>query len=147
VGAPPVRRILLWTAAGLLGLGVTLQFFPAETTNPAVVSNIDAPPEIDAILRRSCYDCHSHESRWPWYSRVAPVSWWVVDHVRHARADLNFSRWPTFDPQAQQDALDAIAEKVADDEMPLPSYLILHRDARLSEADRETLVRWAREGF
>jgi len=137
-------RWLLWIGAGLLAVFVGLQFFGVERTNPPVMSDIGAPAEIDAILRRACYDCHSHETRWPWYSRIAPVSWWVVDHVDHGRGDLNFSKWPVFDFEEQDHALRDIEEQIVKGEMPLRSYLILHGEARLSDADRELLLRWAR---
>jgi len=136
-------RWLRWIGAGLLVVFLGLQFVPVERTNPHVMSDIKAPPEIDAILRRACYDCHSHETRWPWYSRIAPVSWWVADHVEHGRSDLNFSMWPVFDFEEQDLAMGDIEEQIRKGEMPLPSYLILHRDARLSDADRELLLRWA----
>ena len=136
-------RWLRWIGAGLLVIFLGLQFVPVERTNPHVMSDIKAPPEIDAVLRRACYDCHSHETRWPWYSRIAPVSWWVVDHVEHGRGDLNFSMWPVFDFEEQDLAMGDIEEQIRKGEMPLPSYLILHRDARLSDADRELLLRWA----
>ena len=100
---------------------------------------------MKAILRRACYDCHSHETHWPWYSRIAPISWWVVEHVDHGRGDLNFSEWPNFDFEAQQIEFLDIAEQVENGEMPLPNYLILHRDARLSDEDRRILLEWTGE--
>lgn len=139
-----MKRWAVGTAALLAaGLGL-LQFFPAERSNPPVEWEIDPPAEVGAILRRACYDCHSHTTRWPWYSRVAPVSWWVTDHVEHARRDLNFSRWPLFDFEARGLALRSIEEQIKTEQMPLPSYLILHTEARLSEDDRRILVEWAR---
>lgn len=122
---------------------MALQLVPVERSNPPIRSDVDAPAEVEAILRRACYDCHSHETRWPWYSYVAPVSWFVVDHVKHGRGDLNFSDWPAFDFEAQDLALSDVREQITKGEMPLPSYLILHRDARLSEDDRAVLLEWA----
>jgi len=122
---------------------VLLQFFRVERTNPPVVSEIQAPPEVREILRRSCYDCHSHETRWPWYSRVAPMSWLVADHVEHARGDLNFSDWPVSDSEAQEHVFEEIREEVGEGEMPLASYLVMHPRARLSDEERDLLMRWA----
>jgi hypothetical protein len=138
-----LRRFLRWALLGLVVAFALLQLKQVEHTNPAVQSEIDAPPEVRAILRRSCYDCHSHETRWPWYSYVAPTSWFVADHVEHARGDLNFSDWPRFDFEEQEHALEEIHEQISKGEMPLASYLLVHRDARLSEADKATLLRWA----
>jgi hypothetical protein len=138
------RRILPWAA---LGLGVTflaLQFVPVDRINPPVEMNVDAPPEVESILRNSCYDCHSHETNWPWYSSIAPLSWWIADHVEHGRKDLNFSCWPTFDFVEQGTALEDIEEQITKDEMPLRSYRILHPEARLTDDDRKILLDWAR---
>ena len=137
------RRYVYWILGVLAVLFVALQFRTVERTNPPVVANVDAPPEVEALLRRACYDCHSHETHWPWYSRVAPVSWWVVDHVEHGRRDLNFSDWPLFDFEAQDIEFIDIREQVANGEMPLASYTLLHPAARLSDAERALLVRWA----
>jgi len=142
-----VRRVSRRFAVGtLVALGVGLaaiQLVPVERTNPEVEWDVDAPREVARILRRSCYDCHSHETRWPWYSRVAPLSWWIVSHVREGRGDLNFSTWPALDLEAQELAFEDIAKQVSRGEMPLASYLILHPGARLSDDDRDALLRWA----
>jgi hypothetical protein len=138
------RRLLRWIVLGLVALFVLVQFVPVERANPPVVSEVAASAEVRAILKRSCYDCHSHETRWPWYSRVAPVSWWVVSHIDEARGDLNFSEWPSLDFELQELAFRDIEQQIVKGEMPLWSYTLVHRDARLSEAERAALLRWAR---
>jgi hypothetical protein len=120
-----------------------LQLFPVERTNPPVHTAVVAPPEVLAVLRRSCFDCHSHETRWPWYSYVNPVAWYVADHVHEARGELNFSAWPAGDPGALDHAFEEIQEVIEEGEMPLTSYLLLHWGAGLSEQDRRLLVEWA----
>jgi hypothetical protein len=132
--------------AALAALFLVAQLFPAERSNPPVVWNVECPAEVRAILAQACFDCHSHETRWPWYSRIVPVSWWVVGHVEDARSDLNFSDWPAFDLPAQEDALRAIEKQIEQDRMPLRSYRLLHRGARLGPKEREILLRWARSG-
>ena len=144
-----LSRGKLWLRGVLLGTGlifVVLQFFTVERTNPPVISDVQAPDDVMQILHAACYDCHSHETRWPWYSYVAPVSWWVVDHVEHARGDLNFSEWPAFDFEAQEHALQDIHEQITKGEMPLKSYMRMHPQARLDQAQRDLLLRWAAEG-
>ena len=129
-----------------LGLVVALgiiQLIPVERTNPPVLADVHAPAEVQAILRGACYDCHSHETRWPWYSRVAPVSWMVTHHVKEGRGDLNFSDWPRLDFEEQEHAFKDIREQITKGKMPLRGYTWMHREARLSEAQRAALVAWA----
>ena len=137
------HSLLRWVALGLGVVFLALQFVPVDRVNPPIERNVDAPGEVERILRRACYDCHSHETRWPWYSHVAPLSWWIADHVEPGRGDLNFSQWPTFDFVEQGLALEDIEEQIRKGEMPLRSYLILHSEARLTQEDRETLLDWA----
>ncbi len=118
------------------------QFRQPDRTNPPLRSDVDAPPEVAEILRRACYDCHSHETDWRWYSYIAPVSWWVADHVEHGRSDLNFSDWPMFDFEAIEQSMSDIDEQLEQDEMPLKSYLIMHPEARLTEDEKTIIRRW-----
>jgi hypothetical protein len=124
---------------------VVLQLVPTQRTNPPIGAHLQAPAEIEAVLRKACYDCHSHETRWPWYSYVAPVSWWVVRHVERGRGDLNFSQWPVLNAQDEAWHFHDIEQQLAERKMPLRSYTILHRNARLDDAERELLMLWSRE--
>jgi hypothetical protein len=134
---------VLWIAVAVLAVFGGIQFVPTTRTNPPVQSDVTAPAAVKAILRDACYDCHSNETRWPWYSRVAPVSWLVTDHVNEGREDLNFSEWPVFDFEEQALAFKDIREQVSGKKMPLRSYRILHSEARLSDAQRDTILQWA----
>lgn len=136
----------------LLALGlafIVIQFFGPAKTNPPVdeTKTIAAggpmPTEIAIVLERACYDCHSNQTRWPWYSNVAPVSWFVIGHVNDARKHLNFSEWATYNPKRMKRKLEEIKEEVEEGAMPLPSYLPLHPDAKLSPADVQALGTWA----
>lgn len=140
MSAKSIRRALI----GGVVLFVGIQFVPVDRTNPPVVTELEAPDPVLAVLRRACYDCHSHETRWPWYSRVAPMAWLVADHVHEGRGDLNFSEWPAFDFEEVEEAGEDIRKQVEKGKMPLPSYLLLHPEARLSEADRRILIDWTR---
>ncbi len=137
------RRARLLRLAGwlLLAAFAAAQAVPVERSNPPVVADLPAPPDVHALLHRACYDCHSHETRWPWYSGVAPASWMVADHVREGRAELDFSRWSPAADRASK-ALRGGAELVAEGEMPPASYVALHPEARLSPAERSRLVAW-----
>jgi hypothetical protein len=132
--------ILGTAAVALLGA----QLVPVERTNPGVESEIPAPDSVREILRRSCYDCHSHETRWPWYSRVAPLSWLIRRDVTHAQEHLNFSTWNRYDPDEQREHFEEIAEEIEESAMPLWYYLPLHPEARLSDPDRAALIAWSR---
>lgn len=126
-------------------------FINPRLTNPPVQPGHDllasnAPPaEIVSLLRNACYDCHSDETKWPWYSHVAPISWWLVDHVESGRKRLNFSNWPYDDPKRAAKRWRSMGEAVADGDMPLPSYLKGHPEARLTTAQRDAFAKFAEE--
>lgn len=130
------------TGAAVLAVAVGIQLVPVDRSNPPVQRTIDAPEDVERVLRRSCYDCHSNETDWPWYSRVAPASWLVADDVHEAREDMNFSEWPD-DPDDATDLIEEIGEQVESGAMPLDSYLWLHSEARLSEEERQLLIDWS----
>lgn len=120
---------------------VAIQFVPVVRSNPPVEDDIKTPKAVDAILRRSCYDCHSHETRWPWYSYVAPVSWLVAKDVEEGREAVNFSLWG----QGEQE-VDEIVEEVKEGKMPMKIYLPTHPEARLSPKDVAVLEKWLEDG-
>ena len=130
--------------AGVLALAfAAIQFVPVERSNPPVEEEVPAPDDVRGILRRSCYDCHSNETAWPWYSRVAPLSWLVARDVEEGREHLNFSTWNRLDQGARAHALEEAWEEVDEGEMPLWFYLPLHPSANLSDDDRARLRAWA----
>ena len=131
-------------AAAAIAVAALIQFVPVRRDNPPVRTEVEAPRPVKAILERSCYDCHSHRTRWPWYSHVAPVSWLVAHDVHEGRDEVNFSDWPAFDFEKQDDLLKHIAKQVDRKKMPLPIYLSMHPGARLSEEERRIVVDWAR---
>ncbi len=135
------KRTGLVAAAAL----VAIQFVPVERTNPPVESDLQAPAELKALLRRSCYDCHSNETRWPWYARVAPVSWLVADDVKEGRREVNFSEWNRFTGARRDRKLKEIVEEVEQNKMPQWYYVILHPAAKLSAEDKKTIIRWAKQ--
>ncbi len=130
---------------GVVVLLVAIQFWPIDRSAPPVTGEIEAPPEVMAILETSCFDCHSSETTWPWYSRIAPVSIWIARHVEQGRGDLDLSNWAEYSSDRADHKLEELIEMVEADEMPLPSYLILHRDARLTPEQKDVLLRWAEE--
>ncbi len=146
-------KTLKTIATILIILFIAAQFVRPDRTNPPVDPQQDVhaaaqvPPEVSAILKRSCFDCHSNETVWPWYSNITPVNWWMVkSHVEHARGHYNFSTWAAIPAKDQDHVLDEICEEVEAGAMPLPSYLILHGDARLSEQDKQAICAWTKAG-
>lgn len=131
----------------LLGLGavvVLAQLVRPSQTNPPVTGAIQAPPEVAKLLERSCNDCHSNLTRWPWYSQVVPVSWLVTRDVNDARKHLNFSEWEGYEAGRKLKKFKEIVEEVEEGEMPMAIYLPLHPEAKLTDAERTLLVEWAR---
>jgi hypothetical protein len=146
-----VKKRLKWIAGIALAVFALLQLTNIARTNPTVISGHDLfstnapPPQIAAMLRGACYDCHSYETHWPWYGHVAPVSWWLDGHVRDARDRLNFSEWPHDDPQRQAKKWNRVSDSVRDGDMPLPSYMRIHKIARLTDEQRKELADWAEQ--
>lgn len=132
--------------AGLVVVAFALaQLVPVERENPPVETEVPVTPEARAVLTRACFDCHSNQVVWPWYSRVAPVSWLVAKDVREGRAELNYSTWSRYDAKKQRKLLKETLKEVDEGEMPLWIYLVGHPEARISAADREVLQRWVDE--
>jgi len=134
------RKLFNITFVSLLVVFIGIQLVPVERANPPVTSPLQAPAEVDAILRRSCYDCHSNETQWPWYSYVAPVSWLVAYDVEEGREELNFSHWDRYADDAHM--REEIIEEIVEGEMPLPIYLITHRNAGVEAGEVEILRNW-----
>jgi hypothetical protein len=144
-----IQKILKWTAIALVVVFAALQFIRPARTNPPVdesrtiSAHTRITPEVAAILDRSCNDCHSNQTRWPWYSNIAPVSWFVVGHVNEGREEMNFSDWAQYSRDERDRYLKKICREVQQGAMPLPSYLRLHHEAKLSSEDVKTLCDWA----
>jgi hypothetical protein len=100
------------------------------------------PAHVMQVLRRSCYDCHSDSTVYPWYARIQPVGWWLSGHIEKARRQLDFDQFATYRPARQHLKFDNIIDQIQQDAMPLPSYLIMHRDARLTPGEKEEVIRW-----
>ena len=137
-----MKKLLLGVVIGLILGFVGIQFIPVEQTNPPVTSDIPTSPEVKAILKRACYDCHSNETVYPWYSRIAPVSWLAAHDVFKGREELNFSTWGKYSTKAQAEHMHESWETVTEGEMPPWYYTVLHGEARLSAEDRQVLRTW-----
>jgi hypothetical protein len=141
--------VFKWVLIAVACLLVLAQFKRPAQTNPvtdssqALEAHVQLDPKVAAILDRSCNDCHSNKTRWPWYANVAPVSWFVIDHVDHGRSHLNFAEWGKYTREEQKTHLGQFCELVTEGWMPLSSYTPLHRDAKLSDEDKNLICDWA----
>lgn len=137
-----MKRILV----ALLALVLIMQFFRIDKTNPAVVASEDfiaitqPDAETTSILKRACYDCHSNTTVYPWYSNIAPVSWWLKHHVNEGREELNFSKWGSFSDKKKDHKLEECIELVKEGEMPLESYTWSHKEAVLTMDEKAKLT-------
>src|SRR6266566_3490941 len=142
-------RVLKWVLIVGAGVFVLAQFARSAKTNPAtdesqtINARLQVTPQVAAIFDRSCGDCHSNKTRWPWYSNVAPVSWFVIDHVNEGRRNLNFSEWGRYTKRDTDGLFKQICQEVKSGSMPLSSYTPLHPGSKLSPEDVKTLCDWA----
>lgn len=139
-------KILKWSAAGVAAVFLPLQLAQPARTNPPVKDDFlkatGAPPEVAGLFRAACYDCHSDETRWPWYSHVAPVSWLVASDVNRGRRHVNFSEWPVTNAELARKKVEEMGDEIDDGDMPLKKYTLIHKDARLTDEQRDELTSW-----
>lgn len=133
---------------GLLVLLIVIQVFRIDKTNPPadpskdLVVLMQPPPHIAVMLKESCYDCHSNATTYPWYTNVAPVSWWIKNHINDGRKHLNFSTWGNYTTRKADHKLEECVEMTEEGEMPMYSYTVLHGKAKLSKEQQAQLVSW-----
>jgi hypothetical protein len=137
-----MKKYVRYALIALVAFLVVAQLIPLNRDNPPVTAEIDAPKEVKDILKRSCYDCHSNQVVYPWYSYVAPVSWLVVHHVNEGRHELNFSTFESYSAKRKQKKLHETWEEISEGKMPMDQYLWMHSDAKLSTKDLAVLKGW-----
>lgn len=138
---PPRTHHVVAAAVVLLAAA---QLIPVHRTNPPVESEVEAPPEVMALLRRACWDCHSNETVWGWHTYVAPISWLVTHDVNEGRGELNFSTWGALGARRLEKLHREIPEEVSDRAMPPWLYALAHPSARLSSGERAAVAAWGR---
>lgn len=142
-----MKKILL----GLFVVLVAIQFFQIDKTNPVADEKLDflvmnnTPTEIASQIKASCYDCHSNQSIYPWYTYVQPVGWWVKNHIEHGKEHLNFSEFGSYSAKKQAHKLDECIELTEEDVMPLSSYTLMHKEAILDATQKEVLINYFKE--
>ncbi len=140
-----IKKILL----AILVLFVLIQFIqPAKNRSAQVLPMdiskvVDVPESMQIILKTSCYDCHSNNTNYPWYSFIQPGAWWMASHIKDGKGDLNFSEFGSYTKRKQQNKLKSIAKSIEDETMPLASYTLVHTNANLSKINKELIMNWA----
>ncbi|WP_395802307.1 heme-binding domain-containing protein [Daejeonella sp.] len=140
-----VKKLLL----AFLAIFVLIQFFRPEKNQSAQASSNDifasfpASESTKLIVQTACYDCHSNNTVYPWYSEIQPVAWWLADHVNEGKSELNFSEFLTYKPKKADHKLEEVIEMIQQGEMPLKSYTLIHSNAKLSEAQKIEIINWA----
>ncbi len=143
------KKILLT----LLAVLIIIQFIRPRRNQSSVLSandittNYAIPENVQAILKRSCNDCHSNTTVYPWYTNIQPVGWWLQMHVNDGKEALNFSEFMTYSAEDRSHTLEELIEEVKEGGMPLHSYLWMHDDAKLSEGDKQLLINWAKDAM
>jgi hypothetical protein len=140
-----LKKVLI----GLLVLLVVIQFIrPARNISSSnqpndIAAHYPVPQNVQQTLKKACYDCHSNNTRYPWYANIQPVAWWLQDHINEGKKELNFSEFASYAPKKQARKLKKVASEVKEGEMPLNSYLWIHTDAVLNADEKEALINWA----
>ncbi len=144
------KSILKKATIMVIVLLVAIQFFKTkenksiQVSENAITQHYDVPENIQKILKISCYDCHSNNTVYPWYSKVQPIKWWLADHVNEGKAKLNFDEFNAYTTKKKLHKLDEVIETIRDNEMPLKSYTLIHGDAKLSESDKQDIEAWVK---
>ncbi len=140
-----MKKYIFFTIIVIL---IVCQFFPIDKTNPEVDSTKDfltmenPPTEVKQLIKTACYDCHSNETQYPWYTNVAPISWWIKKHIDNGRKKLNYSNWGDYEADKKQHKLKESAEEIHEKQMPLLSYFVMHPEAKLDDTQRQMIVDW-----
>lgn len=133
----------------ILVLLVAIQFIrpsrnqTTELSANDITKHYTVPDTVAAILKRACNDCHSNYTRYPWYTNIQPVGWWLQNHVNGGKDELNFSEFGAYTAKRQSHKMENVAKQIQKGEMPLDSYLWIHKDAILSEGEKKVLIDWA----
>jgi len=142
-----IKKIIKYLGVLVLVTILLMQFFRPEKNNgglegiSAFKTETNPSDKVFSILKTNCFDCHTNQTNYPWYAEIAPISYWLDDHVTHAKKDFNMSDWDTYSIKKKDHKLEELIEEVEEGEMPLNSYTWIH--GNLSKADKDLLIQWA----
>lgn len=139
-----VKKIVLVLLVAFVGI----QFIPTERNQSAIVSITDfmlvnkVPNNIKNKLQVSCYDCHSNNTNYPWYNKMQPVAWFLEDHIKEGKAELNFSKWDSLSNRRKTSKLKSIISQIESDKMPLTSYAFIHSNALFTNSEKQKIIKY-----
>ncbi len=144
-------KIIKKTAVILLVVLIVMQFYrpeknTAQGDHTAIfITETNPPEDVNLILKNTCYDCHSNNTKYPWYNNIAPVSYWLADHIIHGKEELNFSVWGSYSAKKKSHKLEEVVEVIEDNAMPLKEYTWTHAEAKLTDAQKQAIIKWAKQ--
>lgn len=130
---------------------IILQFFGPERNEGDLadlkpfITETNLPSSVAATLKVACYDCHTSNTRYPWYSKIEPISYWMAEHIEHGKEELNFSEWSSYSAKRKDHKLEEVIEEIEKGHMPIASYLWTHADAKLTEEQIKEIDAWVKE--
>ena len=140
-----IVKIIAWTA---LIAFVIIQFYPIDYNRSEIVLQTDfmsvniVPVAIKNSVQVSCYDCHSNNTAYPWYSKIQPAAWFLENHIKEGKAELNFNEWSNYSDRRKKSKLRSIIKQIESGEMPMDSYTLIHKDAIFSKEEKETVLNY-----
>lgn len=144
-----IKKIFRYIAIFLLAALVIIQFFRPKKNKQEgeAVNHITTvfaiPEDVNAILKTACYDCHSNNTRYPWYSNIQPVAWWHADHINEGKKGINFSEYASYNLRKKYHKMEEVIDEIKEGKMPIKSYKRIHKDARLSKEEKNKVIDWA----
>lgn len=142
-----MARMISYTVLFLLLVSVAIQFIPADISNPGITYDIPTTPRIKTVLKKACYDCHSNETVWPWYSKISPISWFVAGDVNEGRQELNYSEWDRYDGEEKLEMIRDSWKEIAENKMPPWIYVKMHPESALTIEERAVIYNWASQTY
>ena len=140
-------------AVVLLLVLIAMQFYRpeknmAQGNHTAIfITETNPPEDVKLILKSTCYDCHSNNTSYPWYNNIAPVSYWLADHVKQGKDELNFSVWSSYSAKKKDHKLEEVVEVIEEGEMPLMEYTWTHAEAKLTDVQKQAIIKWAKQSW
>ena len=144
-------KIIKKIAVPLLVILIAMQFYRPEKNTAqgnhttTFLTETNPPEEVKLVLKNTCYDCHSNNTKYPWYNNIAPISYWLADHIKDGKGELNFSEWEGYSYKKKSHKLEEVVEVIEDGEMPLKEYTWTHSDAKLTENQKQLIIEWAKQ--